>query len=256
MILANHLIKAKGRTSPFNFGEVIFIHGLGSSALMWEKAAEFLASKGLTCHRLEFRGHGSSAEEYQETPLELHVNDLKETLARLNMTKPYVFIGHSLGAIVSLELACQDNSDIAGILAVGMPVKVPKITCWGFELFLNTIYPSLKVTKLYKLLPWREKTLIQTNEYSLRQILKNIKDINFFTHSKYADFAQIKLPIHFACGNIDPVAILKDSKEFQKLFPDSSLKVFKIGGHNFMDYKEVEFNTWIFDKLSTISQNL
>ncbi len=249
MILANELVKGKGASHSFNFTDVVFLHGLGSSSVMWEDAAQFLADLGLNCHRFDFRGHGKTREEFIPTPLNVHVSDVRESLSYYNVKSPYVLIGHSLGGIVSFELASHDSSPIAGILALAMPIKVPYLTCFGFEMFLNFIYPVIKTTGFYKVLSWREQILVETDEYSLREILSNIRHINFFSDSKYE---AIKIPVHFACGDIDPVAILADTKKFQAKMLNSSLKTFKLGGHNFMDYKKNEFKGWLKEKLDSL----
>jgi pimeloyl-ACP methyl ester carboxylesterase len=86
---------------------IVLLHGLSSSARIWELVAPILAERGFTCYAPDARGHGfsdkpeDSAENYSFDSL---TADLAAFLETCQLERP-VIVGHSWGAIVALEYA-------------------------------------------------------------------------------------------------------------------------------------------------------
>src|SRR5215475_426356 len=85
--------------------DLVMIHGTGANSEMWRPQVDLLKSRGYRCFLPEFRGHGESHEPGHLTDIEVHVSDMLESIMDVGITFPAVFIGHSLGAIISIELA-------------------------------------------------------------------------------------------------------------------------------------------------------
>jgi pimeloyl-ACP methyl ester carboxylesterase len=86
---------------------VVLLHGLSSSARIWELVAPYLVSEGLTCYAPDARGHGfsdqpeDSAENYSFPSL---TSDLAAFLETCQLERP-LLVGHSWGGMLALDYA-------------------------------------------------------------------------------------------------------------------------------------------------------
>jgi pimeloyl-ACP methyl ester carboxylesterase len=55
--------------------------------------------------------------------------------------------------------------------------------------------------------------------------------------------------VHFSVGRFDPIAPAHHVKTIHKSMTVSTLRVFEWAGHNCMDERPKEFNTWLLEKL-------
>ncbi len=88
---------------------VVLLHGLSSSARIWELVAPYLAEKGLTCYAPDARGHGFSdkpedgAENYSFASV---TSDLAAFLETCKLERP-LLVGHSWGGMLALDYASR-----------------------------------------------------------------------------------------------------------------------------------------------------
>jgi pimeloyl-ACP methyl ester carboxylesterase len=224
--------------------DLVMIHGTGANAEMWRPQLNLLKEKGYRCFLPELRGHGDSCEPGDTADIQAHLVDMLDTLPGLDIEFPAVFIGHSLGAIVSLEMAEKKPELVKQVLAVALPGRVPPPVTFAFKMLLSTPFEKLRGTAIHERLPWRERTLISTNRFSLEQIVENFAELNFLERQFDVD-----CPVHFSVGRLDPVAPAHYVKKIHKALPASTLRVFEWAGHNCMDEKPEEFNRWLLEKL-------
>lgn len=234
--------KEQGRS---DLPDLVMLHGTGANFQMWRPQIDLLKSRGYRCFLPEFRGHGDSDEPGHPTGIEQHLTDLLETLNGLEIRFPAVFIGHSLGAIISLELAQLRPELVAEILSVSMPGRVIPALTAAFKIVMSAPFEKLRGTAIHRRLPWRERTLISTNRFSLEQIVEN------FSKRNYVDSPlSIRCPVHFCVGRFDPVAPAHYVRKMHKQLPSSTLKIFEWAGHNCMDEHPEQFNAWMLEKLA------
>ncbi|MDP3509599.1 MAG: alpha/beta hydrolase [Candidatus Melainabacteria bacterium] len=224
--------------------DLLFIHGTGSAADMWQGQVRFFTNHGYRCFVVDLRGHGFSAEPQEHTDLDVHISDLLETLESSDIKFPAAFVGHSLGAIISVTLAEQRPELFSVILAAGLPGRVLKPVSYIFKLFMLYLYDYIKRSNMHKGWAWRPRTLIDTNRHALEQILLNFETVDFIDRTP-----QLACTLHLAAGRFDPVAPCHYAVKIHKQVPNSTLKVFSLGGHNFMDTFPDSFNQWILDGL-------
>ncbi|MBX9769866.1 MAG: alpha/beta hydrolase [Candidatus Obscuribacterales bacterium] len=225
--------------------DVILIHGTGGNANLWQEQVKPLVKLGFRCYLPELRGHGSTSEPGEETDLSVHVSDVIETLQNEDIRFPAIFIGHSLGAIISIQIAGKFPEMLRQCLAVSLPVKVPKLTAGAFKLFLNGAYHKMQKSKLKGRLPVREQALLETDWHSLSQILKHFGPLDLTN-----EVANVPVPVHFAYGRLDIVAPCVYGEKVHKAIPNSTLQIFEWAGHNVMDDRPHEFRDWMLDKVT------
>lgn len=105
---------------------IILLHGLGGSTKTFESLLPFLSPhlNRLVC--VDFEGFGQTALSTPETVLSIprYVNDLEHLVASLqghsqDTAGTPIFIGHSLGATVSMHYASRHPSQIRGLALLG-----------------------------------------------------------------------------------------------------------------------------------------
>ena len=225
-------------------GDVVMIHGTGARAEMWLPQIRLLEERGYRCIVPDLRGHGDSVDPCDRTGLEAHLDDIVETLAAYEVGPQAVFAGHSLGSIISLELAARRPELVGKILAAAMPGKVPALTVMTFKAFLGMPYQIVKGSLLHKNLGWRERVLLDTSHHSLKQILDNFADLNYVDN-----LPAVSCPVHFVVGRLDPVAPAHHVETMHKSLPNSSFLVIEWAGHNCMDSQPAQFNRWFLEKM-------
>ncbi len=233
----------QGAGSP-NKPDVIFIHGTGSHSGMWSSQVERLVEKGHRCISPDLRGHGRTREQYEATDIGVHMADVLESLEDARIAFPAVFVGHSLGAIISLKMAMERPEMTRQVFLAALPGRVYKPVARLFQAFLAGPYHTMKSLPLDRALSWRHKALLETDIHSLNEIVTNFGDLDLVSPNISVD-----CPVHLSAGRFDPVAPFRYVKDIHRSIPHSTLKVYDLGGHNFMDYNRDSFNQWIEEHL-------
>jgi pimeloyl-ACP methyl ester carboxylesterase len=244
MLLAKRVLNPDPESIAVPKPDVIFIHGTGSNSQMWESQAAALSDLGHRCFLIDLRGHGGSPEPYEPTNIDLHLADMRETLEQSDARYPAIFVGHSLGAIISMELAERHPEMFGEIMAAGMPGRVFAIVVFLFQIILLFPYEKLRDTRLHQMMPWRLHTLVKTDRFTLLQIVENFKELNYVDRT-----FNVSCPVHFSVGRFDPVAPCVYVKEMHRKLPQSTLRIFEFAGHNFMDQYAPQFNEWLIGSL-------
>ncbi len=96
---------------------VVFLHGWGSSARMWDTTAAVL-SQAFRCISLDLPGHGDSDKPPHDWyTIPRFAAAVAEVCRRLHLARP-TLVGHSMGGTVALELAAEGAMPLAGLVAV------------------------------------------------------------------------------------------------------------------------------------------
>lgn len=225
-------------------GSVVLIHGTGAKAEMWNPQIKLLDDAGYHCIVPDLRGHGQTSEPGSAADIKAHLEDILETLEDYDLLYPATFVGHSLGAIISLELAAKKPELFEKILAVSMPGRVPKMTVEAFRVLLGWPYSAIKDSVIHRSLAWRERVLLDTNHYSLTQIVENFADLNYLD-----SLPEVACPVHFAVGRLDPVAPWTGVKKMHLALEGSTFELIEWAGHNCMDSQPTAFNKWFLAKM-------
>ncbi len=224
--------------------DIVLIHGTGSNSVMWKHQIEALTQRGYRCFAFDLRGHGGSAEPREATNIETHLGDLFETIPAHEIQFPATFLGHSLGAILSVEIAERRPELVEQVFAAALPGKILPTVVPAFKAFIKGPFMMLKDTPLPKRMAWRERTLFEVDRHTLEQIADNFGTLNLVDREY-----KVSCPVHLSAGRFDPVAPYMYVKQIHKLLPTSTLVVYDWAGHNFMDYNTDSFNEWILSRL-------
>jgi pimeloyl-ACP methyl ester carboxylesterase len=231
--------------------DTVLLHGTGSNSRMWERQANFLAKHGYRAFLIDLRSHGESPHIDAECGVKEHEEDLLETMADAGVRFPAYFVGHSLGAIIAVSLASKRPELVESIFAASLPGKVLPPLPLALKGFVRGPMQTFRSTGLHKYLAWREKTLMEMKPAVLDDIAKQFAGVNFVERP-----LPVKCPVHFASGLFDPVAPYWHVLTMHRMLPGSTLKTFKLGGHNFMDAEEDEVNRWLLQHMDQARTHL
>jgi pimeloyl-[acyl-carrier protein] methyl ester esterase len=104
--------------------EIVFIHGWGLHGGIWGAVLDSLA-QDFTVTTIDLPGHGRSPA-YQG---EMTLNRLADTVSRL-VSRPVVWLGWSLGALVAMTLARQQPEKVRALVLVAATAKFTKGENW------------------------------------------------------------------------------------------------------------------------------
>jgi pimeloyl-ACP methyl ester carboxylesterase len=103
---------------------VVFLHSFGGDSTHWASQLDHLRH-----HRralaIDLRGHGKSGRPKDlDYSVGAFVRDLEAVVEQLKLQR-FVLVGHSLGASVANAYAGKHPNQVAGLVLVGAPGKVP-----------------------------------------------------------------------------------------------------------------------------------
>ncbi|MCR2762186.1 alpha/beta hydrolase [Microbacterium sp. zg.B48] len=104
---------------------VVLVHGIASSSVTFENVVPLIRST----HRvvaIDLLGFGGSpAPEGSTFTLEEHVDYLERTLRRLELRRPFVLVGHSMGALIAARYGARRSTHLSGLVLVSPPIYLP-----------------------------------------------------------------------------------------------------------------------------------
>jgi pimeloyl-ACP methyl ester carboxylesterase len=99
---------------------MIFLHGIAGSRRVWDKSYKEFA-RDYTLYFVDLLGFGYSGKPTIEYTLENHVNALEKFVTHHVKEPSLIFVGHSLGAIVSLGYGHKHPSHVKYLFLLGLP---------------------------------------------------------------------------------------------------------------------------------------
>ena len=102
---------------------VVFLHGAGMDHTVWQLQSRYVAHHGYRSIAVNFPGHDRS-----EGPPLSSVQDMAawaaELIDTLNVAPAHV-VGHSMGALVALELAASSPDSVRSLVLLGVAATMP-----------------------------------------------------------------------------------------------------------------------------------
>lgn len=102
---------------------VVFIHGAALDHSVWHYQARYLAHHGCGALAVDLPGHGRSPGAVRTTVAEL-ADWIAAFIAAAGVEKAHL-VGHSLGALVALDVALRHPGQVAKLVLAGPSVPMP-----------------------------------------------------------------------------------------------------------------------------------
>ena len=106
---------------------VVLVHGLGGCWQAWKYQQQFLEAQGFRVVAVDLRGHAGSDQPHTAYTVELMADDVGQLIERLDLA-PCAVVGHSLGGMVSYQLAATRSELVSRLVIINSFSRIPKIS--------------------------------------------------------------------------------------------------------------------------------
>ena len=192
--------------------KLIFLHGLGQSAESWKEVRNLLTD--YPSEAIELFPSGVSS--YQKAKERVYQHLAQET-------EPFVLIGLSLGAALTLELSSYNLPNLRALVLSGCPLKLA-----GNILF----YVQLLI---FKLLPKRVFEKQGADKALMVRVSEELKTLDLREIARNCPYPSLLI-----CGSQDKPN-LSSMKSIHELMPDSQFEIIPDGPHVLNKAKPKEF---------------
>ena len=192
--------------------KLIFLHGLGQSAESWKEVQELLAD--YPSEALDLFPTGITS--YQEAKERIYQHLSEET-------EPFVLIGLSLGAALTLELSSYDLPNLQALVLSGCPLKLAGNIPFYIQLLI------------FKLLPKRVFEKQGADKALMVGVSEELKTLDLTDISRTCPY-----PTLLICGSKDKPN-LSSMRSLHKLISESQFQIIPDGPHVLNRAKPKEF---------------
>ena len=192
--------------------KLIFLHGLGQSADSWKEVQYLLADYPSEALDLFPSGVGT----YQEAKERIYQHLSKET-------EPFVLVGLSLGAALTLELSSFEIPNLQALILSGCPLKL----AGNIPFYIQSL--------IFKLLPKRIFEKQGANKALMVGVSEELKTLDLREIVRNCPY-----PTLLICGSQDKPN-LSLMKSIHELMPDSQFEIIPDGPHVLNKAKPKEF---------------
>ncbi|WP_457559325.1 alpha/beta fold hydrolase [Candidatus Harpocratesius sp.] len=211
---------------------IVFIHGHGADAEMWNLQIPFFNEHGFFCIIPEMRGHGAS-DPVEKFSIDNCARDISIILEHLSITKCHC-VGVSMGGLITQAfiteypekclsaVICDSFSEIANI----KEYLNAKLAVWGFKLLkhLPNKWFVAQLEKSYNHPNDKLALMYLTQKFenpNYNQLLISRKGINKFKLQK--ELIHLKIPILVLAGDGFNGFLVKTSKKIVSKFKSAKL---------------------------------
>lgn len=116
---------------------LVLLHGFLASSHYWRKLQPLLTAAGYRVVTIDLLGFGYSPKpQHNSYDYYDHVEHIRAALEQLQVTEPFVLIGHSMGALVSLRYGVKNPTQVSSLILIHPPLFAT--TLQASETLLNT----------------------------------------------------------------------------------------------------------------------
>ncbi|MBM4331891.1 MAG: alpha/beta hydrolase [Deltaproteobacteria bacterium] len=228
-----HYIKANAKI-PNPGNNVLFIHGSGGNAFMWNKVMDGLTdvSESLA---VSLPGHGESRGEGMKSVLEYR-EFLKDFLDALKLDN-VVLAGHSLGGAIVLDFALHYPGKLKAIILIGTGARL-RVLPDALEILRKMADGQIEP----KFEPWAfadnaSPEVLAEGEREWARTSSRVRYHDMAACDKFdimEGVGKISLPALIVCGRQDRLTPVKYSEFLNKKIAGSKMEIIEGAGHMLM----------------------
>lgn len=186
---------------------VVLLHGFLSSSQYWEPVAE-LSEQTNTVVRIDLLGFGKSPKpRTSRYDYDAHLASIEATLEHMNITKPFVLVGHSMGSLLALRYATLHESSVSKLILVNMPVMNGKKEVTQ-EILKTSFMYNIGLRPLTHRLVWGVFKALHRMRALPPTLRKKLRDnAYFFQHNAESRMRSFQRIIAAARADVDLAAV-------------------------------------------------
>ena len=232
---------------------VVLIHGAGGIHLHWPP--EIRRMPGYRVFALDLPGHGKSGGRGYQS-ISAYAQVVLEWLGVIGVHRA-VFIGHSMGSAIAINLALDHSTHVMGLVLIGGGARLRVAPA----LLDGASSPTTFHRTVEMIVSWSfsEKTPVRLVELAAQRMGETRPSVlhgDFLACDSFDEMeriAQIRKPILVLCGNEDRMTPLRYSQFLANNIPDAVLKSIPDAGHMVMLEQPQAVTKALMDFLSGIS---
>jgi pimeloyl-ACP methyl ester carboxylesterase len=226
---------------------LVLIHGAGGSHLHWPP--EIRRMRGELVYGLDLPGHGQSASDVRDCIGE-YARDLVQWMDSLE-ERSAVFVGHSMGGAIALELALEAADRVAGLVLVGTGARLrvhPQI----LTLTENdaSYVQALELISTWSFSPQADARLVELAGMRMGEVDRRVIRMDLLACDRFDvmdRLGEIDVPTLILCGSDDLMTPAKYSNFLAQHIPSARLEFIRDAGHMVMLEKPEEVAGLIAD---------
>ena len=235
--------------------QVVFVHGIRTSATMWRAQVEHLTAAGIGAHALDLPGHGTRMSETFRLDGAFETIDAAVTDAAAR--GPVLLVAHSMGGLVSIDyMGREDPPPVEAFIAAGC-TSIPRgagLTMYrtlarGFDRLPRRGQPLTDMV-LDRTLPPETRADFAAGGYAYDAqdtALRSLSVLDLVSALK-----RISVPMWFVNGQWDQLRL--NERLFTALKPEAELIVVPRTSHLVTAMRPRVFNAVIDLALATMAQ--
>lgn len=189
---------------------VVFIHGLGSSAKMWQDITPKINKARVISVDLLGFGH-SIKPEWMKYNVTQQSKSLRRTLYKLGCSENITLVGHSLGALVAIEYARRYSYGVDRIILCSPPIYTAARERDKMYIRFYRFLRSRPSTVLKSGRYFRVNKGMKIDEQTLPAYIKSLES-GIENQDSYARLQKLKIPVDIIYGRLDVLLITKNLK--------------------------------------------
>lgn len=233
--------------------EVVFVHGIRTSASMWRAQLEHLAARGVRAVAVDLPGHGSRMDE--PFTIEGAFATIDGAVQDAATRGEVLLVGHSMGGLLCIEYAGAPQAPpLAGFVAAsctavprGVALQTYRVLARGFNA-LPRRGQWFTDRVLERTLPEHTRSDFGAGGYAYDAqdtALQSLSVLDLLTA-----LARIRIPLWFVNGQYDQLRV--NEKLFQRIAPQAELLVVPRTSHLVTAMRPRVFNAVLDLALATL----
>jgi pimeloyl-ACP methyl ester carboxylesterase len=239
---------------------IVLIPGWPLSDEMYEYQYNDLVNAGFRAIGITLRGFGKSDKPYGDYHYDVHVQDIKKVLEKLDITDA-VLVGFSMGGAIALRLAATDDETrISKLVLAGaaapiwtqrddFPYNLPKNAVDELIKLNSKDRPELLASfaKIFSATEtslnagigaWLTAINLSASSYATAQCLVALRDTDL-----RPDLPKISIPTLILHGKLDKICSFDLAEQTKAGIADAQLIAFEKSGHSLFLEETHKFNT-------------
>lgn len=235
------LLNVEFDNGDVNKKTIVLLHGIAASTATWEFLIKEIGLNDYRVIGIDLLGFGKSPKPtYCDYSVDDHIKYLRKTLKKLSIKKPYMMIGHSMGAIITAKYCSLYKNDINHAYLLSMPLYVKNnsekknIFDAQTDMYMKaydfmtqnkdfTMKYSQVISKLLHL-----ENILDINEENWHSFRKSLKN-TIMNQNTYEDIKKIDIPLRIIFGTLDEFLV---QGFYDKLATTKNISITKIFAMN------------------------
>jgi len=212
---------------------VLFIHGIGNTGASWQDVMEALPPD-LRLVSIDLLGFGQSKSPvWAVYDAKTQARSVLATYLKLRLSGQVIIVGHSLGALVAVEIAKRYPLLVKSIILCSPPFyredPVKRRLFPESDRTLRRLYARmvthpeelLALSRIFKRLGLVNKSFNLTRDNSASYI--SALEASIINQTAFDDAVRLKVPTYIFHGRLDPIVIYRNLKTVAQRNPNITL---------------------------------